>query len=145
MISQDNIIDTGLVQGTAPFTTTIIVGTPMAAPPDGERSARGNSKMDSLLNQLLTVYHRGGLAETQDFAAIHGIVLEEDLVQVELMVVEETAVSDLEETIKAVGGKYQGHHQTLIQALIPIDALETLAKRSDVLAIRLPRRPALVP
>lgn len=144
MISQEDRMDKGLVEATVPLRTTV-VGTAIAPSREVERpSSGGNPKIETLLNQLLEAYHRGGLAEAQDFATRHGIVLEEDLVQVELIAAEETAILGLEETIKAVGGKYQGHHQTLIQALVPIDALETLVSRSDVQAIRLPRRPVMM-
>jgi hypothetical protein len=142
-ISQEDRMDMGLVEATAPLRTTV-VGTAIAPSREVGRPSGGNPKIETLLNQLLEVYHRGGLAEAQDFATRHGIVLEEDLVQVELIAVEETAILSLEKTIKTVGGKYQGHYQTLIQALLPIDALETLAERSDVQAIRLPRRPVMM-
>ena len=136
-------MDVGLIEATTPL-PTMVVETAIAPSREVERTSGGNPKIDTLLNQLLEAYHRGGLAEAQDFATRHGIVLEEDLVQVELIAAEETAILSLEETIKTVGGKYQGHYQALIQALVPIETLETLAERSDVQAIRLPRRPVMM-
>lgn len=105
-------------------------------------ASRDNSKLDSSLNQLLEVYQHGGLAEAQAFARIHRINLNDDQVQVEMMVTEEAVILNLKEAVEAVGGEYQGHYQTLLQALVPISTLESLADRSDVQAIRQPQRPA---
>jgi hypothetical protein len=115
----------------------------MIAPQEIKRPSEGNPKLGSSLNQLLEAYHQGGLAEAQAFATVHMIVLDDNRVQVEVVASTE-AMSDLIAAIEAVGGEYQTHYQNLLQALVPIDALESLAQRSDVQAIREPQR-AVVP
>jgi hypothetical protein len=120
-----------------PITTT--VGTEMA-PQEIERPSNGHPKLESSLNQLLEAYHREGLAEAQAFATMHMVVIEGGRVQVEVMATEEAAIPGLKETIETVGGEYQGHYETLLQVLIPIDDLESLAERPDVQVVRLPQR-----
>ena len=112
------------------------------APEEIEKPLKGNPKLESSLNQLLEAHCREGLVEAQAFATTHRMVLDDDRVQV---VIETTqgAMSDLKEDVEALGGEYQCHYETLLQALVPIDALEPLAGRSDVQVIREPRR--LVP
>jgi hypothetical protein len=70
---------------------------------------------------------------------MHMMVLDDNRVQVEVITSTE-AMSDLIATIEAVGGEYQGHYKAVVQALVPIDALESLAQRPDVQAIREPQR-----
>ena len=103
----------------------------------------GNPKLGSSLNQLLEAYRSGGLAEAQAFAKTREMVLRDDRVQVEVVAARE-AMSDLREAVEAVGGEYQGHYETLLQALVPIGALESLAERADVQVIREPQR-AVIP
>jgi hypothetical protein len=105
-----------------------------------EGSSRSNPKLGSSLNQLLAAHRREGLAEAQAFAATHMMVLDDDRVQVVIVTTQE-AMSDLKEAVEALGGEYQGHYETLLQALVPIDALESLAGRPDVQVVREPRRP----
>jgi hypothetical protein len=104
-----------------------------------ERPPAGNPKLDSALNQLLEAYEQGGLAGARAFAGTRGIVLGNDRVQVEVILCQ-GAAGDLREAVEAVGGEYQGHYETLLQALVPLTALESLAQRPDVEMIRLPRR-----
>ncbi|MBC8445900.1 MAG: S8 family serine peptidase [Chloroflexi bacterium] len=107
---------------------------------DFERPSGGNPKLESSLNQLLEAYRREGLAKAQAFAETHMMVLDDDRVQVVIETTQE-AMSDLKETIEALGGEYQTRYETLLQALVPIDALESLAGRPDVQRVREPRRP----
>jgi len=109
------------------------------APEDAERPSKGNPKLESSLSQLLEAYERGGLAEAQAFAEMHQIVFEDDRVQVEATMAE-GAVSDVREAVEALGGEYQGHHENLLQAMVPLEALETLVGRPDVHLLRGPRR-----
>jgi hypothetical protein len=109
------------------------------APQGGGRPSEQNPKLDSSLNQLLEA-QREGLAEAQAFATTHMMVIEGDRVQVELIATQEEAIDDLIAAVEAVGGEYQGHYTTLLQALVPIGALESLAQRPDVQVIREPQR-----
>jgi hypothetical protein len=122
---------------------TVTVSTAMIAPQEIERPSKGNPKLGSSLNQLLEAYRQGGMAEAQTFAVMHMMVLEGSRVQVEVVTSAE-AMSDVIAALGAVGGEYQGHYEAVMQALVPIDALESLAQRSDVQAIREPQR-AVVP
>jgi hypothetical protein len=49
-------------------------------------------------------------------------------------------VRDLREAVETAGGAYQAHCEALLQALVPLDALELLAQRPDVELIRELRR-----
>jgi len=122
-----------------PLTTTTVAAT--VGPQEVEQPPRGNPKLGSSLSQLLEAYQRGGLADAQTFAEIHRMRLDDGRVQVEVVVARE-GVSDLREAIEVMGGEYQGHHENLLQAWVPLDALELLAQRSDVQVIREPRRAA---
>ena len=99
-----------------------------------------NSKLDSSLNQLLDAYRNDGMAEAQSFATTHGMVLEGDRVQV-VIVTTPQAIDKLTETVISLGGEVQGHYEGHLQALVPIDSLESLAEQEDVQRIREPSRP----
>jgi len=99
-----------------------------------------NSKLDSSLNQLLDAYLNDGMVEAQTFAATHGIVLEGDRVQVVILTTA-TVIDKLTETVISLGGEVQGHYEGHLQALVPIDSLESLAEQEDVQRIREPSRP----
>ena len=104
-----------------------------------EKPAGGNPKLDSSLTELLEAYYRGGRAEAQSFGARHMLAIHDGRVQVEMEILPE-AMDDVRKAIEVAGGEYQGHYKTLVQALVPINSLESLAQRSDVLFIRQPRR-----
>ncbi len=120
--------------------STVTVTTAEVALKNIERLSKGNPKLESSLNQLLAARRREGWAEAQAFATTHMMVLDNDRVQVVVVTTQE-AISNLKEAVEALGGEYQGHYETLLQALVPIDALESLAQRPDVQVIREPRRP----
>lgn len=103
----------------------------------------GNPKLGASLNQLLDVHRRAGLMEAQTFATAHAMVLEDDRVQVVAVMAQEV-ISDVKAAVETLGGEYQLHYEGLLQALIPIDALESLAERPDVQLVREPLRPVLL-
>jgi hypothetical protein len=105
-----------------------------SAPP-----SRGDPKLGSALNQLLEAYRQDGLAEAQTFAERRGMTLDDGRVQVEI-VVGGDAVDDVRAAVETLEGEYQGHYGDLLQALVPLDALTSLAQRPDVAIIREPRR-----
>lgn len=123
------------VKTTSPVTMTVATEVTQ----EMERTSKGNTKLESSLNQLLNAYQQDGLAEAQAFAQAHQIVIEDDRVQVVVVTTSE-AIPDLREALDALGGEYESHYENLLQALMPLDALETLAQRSDVKTIREPRR-----
>jgi len=98
-----------------------------------------NPKLSSSLNRLLAAYHRGGMAEARIFAKNHNMVLQDDRIQVTI-VTSEQAIDDVRTAVKACGGDYQLHYRTLLQAMVPVTALEILAQRPDVENIREPQR-----
>jgi hypothetical protein len=115
----------------------------LEAPVELEKPSEGHPKLGSSLNQLPKAYRRGGLAEAQAFAETHMMVLDGDRVQVEVLAAPE-AMSTLRKAIEALGGEYQGHYKTLLQAVVSISALESLAEREEVWLICEPVR-ALMP
>jgi subtilisin family serine protease len=124
----------GPVEGTS---TTLEV---LADIQERARPSTDKTKLESSLNQLLEVHRTKGLEAAQAFATTRTVALDEDRVQV---VVEGTAktIGDLREAVEALGGEYQTHYRTLLQALVPIGALETLAELPDVRVVREPLRP----
>lgn len=104
-----------------------------------ERTPGGNPRLESSLAQLLDTYQKDGLAEAKAFAKAHQIVLENGRVQVVIVTTPE-AIADIRQEIDTLGGEYEGHSQNLMQALVPLDALETLAQRPEIKMIRVPRR-----
>lgn len=96
-------------------------------------------KLDSTLNRLLQAYDDQGIAGAQAFAETHGMVLEGQRVQVSVVTIPE-AVDGLTEAIKDRGGEVQGHYKGLVQALVPIKALVSLAELPEVQQIREPQR-----
>lgn len=105
-----------------------------------EPASRGNPKLGSSLNQLLGTYQRERLSGARSFAERHMMALDEGRVQVVVVAVDEE-MDALRRAVEVLGGEYQGHYGTLLQALVPIDALESAAARTDVQVVREPRRP----
>ena len=99
-----------------------------------------NPKLDSSLNQLLDAYRNYGMAEAQTFATTHGMVLEGDRVQM-VIVTTPQAIDKLTKTVIILGGEVQSHYKGQLQALVPIDSLESLAEQQDVQRIREPSQP----
>jgi subtilisin family serine protease len=124
-----------------PTEWSTVTVTPAEVAPEGiGRPSKGNPKLGSSLNRLLEAHRRDGVAEAQAFATTHMMVLDDDRVQVVIVTTQE-AISDLKKAVEALGGEYQGHYEGMLQALMPMGALESLAQRPDVLVIREPRRP----
>jgi hypothetical protein len=99
-----------------------------------------NPKLESSLAHLLEAHRREGVGQAQAFAAAHDIVFDGDRVQVVIVTAPEM-IDNLKAVVEAFGGERQGHYESLLQALVPIDALDALAGRPDVQRIREPRRP----
>jgi hypothetical protein len=127
------------VRGAPEQWITTTVGS-LKAPVEIGNPAKGHPKLESSLNQLLETHRREGLAGAQAFAKTHTMMLDDHRVQVVIETIQ-GAISDLKKAVEALGGEYQTHYETLLQALVPIDALESLAGRPDVQVVREPRRP----
>jgi hypothetical protein len=112
------------------------------------RPAQNNPRLDSSLNQLVATYHQEGLPEATALAEMHMMVFDTGRVQV---VIETTAeaLSSMRETVESLGGEVQTHYRGLLQAMVPVGALESLAGHPEVSLVRQPSRsiplePALV-
>jgi TPP-dependent indolepyruvate ferredoxin oxidoreductase alpha subunit len=99
-------------------------------------------KLSSALNKLLEAHQRGGMAEAKIVAQNHNMVLQDGRIQVTIVTTAE-AIDDVRIAVEACGGDYQLHYRTLLQAMVPVPALEILAQRPDVENIREPRRAIL--
>ncbi len=102
--------------------------------------SKGHPKLDSSLNQLLETYRRDGLDQAKAFASTHELKLDDSLVQVVIEGTGETT-GPLREAVEALGGEYQTDYKALLQAMVPIPALDALAERVDVKLVREPQRP----
>ena len=130
----------------------------------------GNPKMESVLYQLMEVYHIYGLAEAQRFAEQRGIDMQGDSVRVVaesqarviwgkaagvalirdlwwMQLLEQTDDFQISPSqlvsmqIKAYGGHVETTHRNLVQSVMPLYALQDLACYSSVKYLRLPMKP----
>jgi len=101
--------------------------------------SKSNPKLSSRMNQMLEAYRVGGMSGARIYAINHNMMLQEDRIQVTIVACE-GATGDVRKAVEALGGEYQLHYKNLIQAILPISALETMAKRPDVKVIHEPRR-----
>jgi hypothetical protein len=122
-----------LPQQTIPPDATFVEG------PRPKESLTIHPKLDSTLNQLMQAYDGQGMAGAQTFAATRGMVLEDRRVQVSIVTIPD-AVDGLAEVIEDQGGEVQGYYKGLVQALVPIEALVSLAELPEVQQIREPQR-----
>jgi len=96
-----------------------------------------HSKLDSALNQLLLIYEAKGIAEATIFAKQHGIKLDNDEVRV-IVEVKAGKKEGVTELVKSLGGNVETGYENLIQAIVPIAQLKSLANDPDVKLVRLP-------
>ena len=109
--------------------------------PAGEPGApeSGNPKLESSLNQLLAAHSAGGLAEAQAFATSRALIMSDGQVLVEI-VADAGEMQALQEAVEAAGGVYRGHYEGLMEAMVPIEELESLAANPGVQVIRPPQQ-----
>jgi subtilisin family serine protease len=98
---------------------------------------KSHPKLDSTLNELRLTYSSGGVTEARRFALTRSMDWHEDQVRV---VAEATSgkTDDAIRAIRDLGGTIEVSHEQLIQALIPLPALESLTLLDAVTFIRLP-------
>ncbi|MBI1742226.1 S8 family serine peptidase [Candidatus Acetothermia bacterium] len=70
--------------------------------------------------------------------SLFGLSIQGDRIQVVIEAVSEAAVSGVREKVNQLGGRVELMYQNLIQAFVPIRALENLAALGEVVFIRLP-------
>lgn len=98
---------------------------------------KGNPKLDSQLNQLVIAEARGEVAE---FAENHGI----ELVNGDVRVIIECLPGQLETAsleMANAGARIETSHDNLLQVIVPITSLDSLAEASSIRFIRLPQLP----
>lgn len=113
--------------------------TDMKEADESDATAGGHPKLASSLNQLLAAYGHDGSSGAQAFAATRGIGLNEGQVHVEILTTAEE-IPGLQEAIQASGGEYLGHYEGLMEAMVPIEELVSLAARPEVQIIREPQQ-----
>ncbi len=104
-------------------------------PPDSPD--KGNPKLDSQLNQLVRAESRG---EAASFAEQSGI----ELVDGSVRVIIECVPGQLEAATEAAtnaGAKLETSYDNLLQVVVPITSLSTLADAASIHFIRLPQYP----
>lgn len=98
---------------------------------------KGHPKLDSALNQLVVVYEAEGISEAMAFARQSGIDVKDDKVRVVI----EAEPGEEEEVIsvaEALGADVETSYGDLVQALVSIAHLRTLADDAHVRLVRLP-------
>ncbi len=95
---------------------------------------KGNPKLDSQLNGLIKAETDG---EAENFAVEHSIDIAGGKVRVEI----DCEISRIEEVSAAVrqyGGIVEASYKNLLQAVVPVSALESLTEETGIRSIRLP-------
>ncbi|MBI4267006.1 MAG: hypothetical protein HY668_01395 [Chloroflexi bacterium] len=109
-----------------------IINKPQSSPAD-----KGNPKLDSRLNQLVSAERRGELAA---FARQSNI----ELFNGEVRVIIECVPGQLEAATAAAtgaGAKLETSYDNLLQVRAPVASLNALAEAGSIRFIRLPRQP----
>lgn len=105
--------------------------------PPSDLPDKENPKLDSQLNQLVRAERRG---EATSFAEQSNI----ELVDGGVRVIIECVPGQLEAAIEAAtdaGAKLETSHDNMLQAVVPITSLTTLADAASIHVIRLPQYP----
>ena len=110
-------------------------------PPSPSLPEKGNPKLDSALNQLVSAERRG---EAASFAKQTNITL----VNGDVRVVIECVPGQLEAATEAAtnaGAKIEADYKDLLQVTVPVASLSTLADAESIHFIRLPQQPLPAP
>ena len=106
-------------------------------PPLLDLPDKGNPKLDSQLNQLVSAEKRG---EAASFAEQSNI----ELVEGNVRVIVECLPDQIDAAVKAVSalGVVETSYRDLVQVVVPITSLTTLADAESIRFIRLPQYPS---
>ena len=106
-------------------------------PPPFDLPDKGNPKLDSQLNQLVSAEKRG---EAASFAEQSNI----ELVEGNVRVIVECLPDQIDAAVKAVSalGVVETTYRNLLQVVVPITSLTTLADAESIRFIRLPQYPS---
>lgn len=109
--------------------------------PPFDSEDKGNPKLDSQLNQLVSAERRG---EAASFAKQSNI----EMVNGSVRVIIECVPGQLEAASGAAtnaGAKLETSYDNLLQVVVPVASLSTLADTESIRFIRLPQRPLPAP
>ena len=101
---------------------------------------KGHPKLDSALNQLVTVYHAEGISEARAFARQSGIDMKDDKVRV-VIEAEPGREHEVISMAEALGSEVDTTYENLVQAMVPVAQLKALADDANVKLVRLPSKP----
>ena len=127
------------VESTKEFMTTTVTKSTLVGPDGWQAPAKGHPKLATSMYALSEAYRLKGWGASADLSLFGSMVFRDDLVQV-VIVTDESGAGDVWTAVEALGGEPELHYGELLQAFVPIGALEILAERGDVLFIREPRR-----
>jgi len=105
--------------------------------PPSELPDKGNPKLDSQLNQLIRAEKQG---EAVVFAEQHGIELIDGRVRV-IIECEPGQLDGASEAALDVGATLETSYSDMLQVVVPITSLTSLADASSIRFIRLPQQP----
>ena len=109
--------------------------------PPSDSPDKGNPKLDSQLNQLVSAEKRGELATLAEKSNIQ-------LADGRVRVIIECVPGQLEaasEAATSAGAKLETSYANLLQVLVPVASLSTLADAESIHFIRLPQQPLPAP
>ncbi|MFH1032268.1 MAG: S8 family serine peptidase [Chloroflexota bacterium] len=110
-------------------------GTDLPPMPPAEK---GHPKLDSQLGQLVAAEAK---AQAKSFAQQRAIPLVEGKATTEVRTIIEFAPGSLDaakQAVEAAGGRVEGSYQNLLQAVMPVPNLTTVADKPNVKLVRLP-------
>ena len=110
--------------------------TAFAAPPHPLKRA----KLDSQLAAVALDKRRSGVAAALDRAEKRSLDVEGSAVRV-VVVAKRGKADEALASVASAGGEITGSHASLVEALVPVSALETLAGDASVARVRPPLRP----
>ena len=114
---------------------------PPAPQPPPPLPEKGNPKIDSTLNRLVSAESRG---EAASFAGQHGLTLKDGRIRVVI----ECVAGEIEAATEAAistGAKVETSYKDLLQVTVPVSSLSTLAEAESIRFIRLPQQPLPAP
>ncbi len=117
------------------------LGQDVSTMPNAEK---GHPNLESRLDQLVKAYQTAGMRGAESFAHQIAIELINSLVRVEIeaKTPNKAQIDGLIKKIEDFGGKFETRYESLIQALVPIEALGRLANLSEIRFVQLPITPA---
>src|SRR3990172_2645576 len=105
--------------------------------PDIQDRKDTHPKLESVLHEVSLRHRLRGAAEAASYAARFNLSVKNGYVQVIVETLDDN-LSGVEGSIRLLGGNPEGRHGNLIQASVPLSALESIASLDNVKSVRLP-------